>query len=84
MTVRCKVTCSFKQETQWGTILSFFPVTSGSEENKRFFSATPGGQFNFYSANTEAAAQFEMGKEYYFDMSPAIPADGLAGLQSPE
>ena len=68
---RCKVTCGFKQETQYGTLLSFNPVITGSEENKRFFAATPGGQFNFYTVNSDAAAHFEIGKEYYFDIIPA-------------
>jgi hypothetical protein len=46
-------------------------VYSGSEENKRFFAATPGGQFSFYTINQAAAAEFEMGKEYYFDIFAA-------------
>lgn len=69
--VRCKVNCNLKNETQYGTMLSFSPVISGSEENKRFFAATPGGQFIFFAAKPEVAAQFEMGKEYYFDITAA-------------
>jgi len=51
--------------------ITFNPVYSGSEENKQFFNATPGGQFAFYTVNAVAAAQFEMGKEYYFDIFAA-------------
>ena len=51
--------------------IQFSPVYSGSEENKKFFAATPGGTFSFYTVNKAAADQFEMGKEYYFDITPA-------------
>ena len=47
------------------------PVTSGSEENKRFFDATPGGQITLPCLNVEASKQFEIGKEYYVDFTPA-------------
>jgi hypothetical protein len=71
MTVRCKVVCNNKTQYGISENIQFSPVYSGSEENKKFFSATPGGNFSFYTVNKEAADQFEMGKEYYFDISPA-------------
>lgn len=70
MSVRCKFVCSFKE----GQSVHFSPVYSGSEENKEFFQATPGGQIAFYTVNQSALDRFEMGKEYYVDFSPAESA----------
>jgi len=67
MPVRCKFVCSFKE----GQSVHFSPVYSGSEENKKFFQATPGGQIAFYTVNQSALDQFEQGKEYYVDFTPA-------------
>lgn len=74
MAVRVKVVCSYKQvDSQGNTNLSFNCVYTGSEENKQFFAATPGGTFQFYTVNKNAGAGFEMGKEYYFDIFAAEP-----------
>lgn len=70
MPVRCKFVCSFKE----GQSVHFSPVYSGSEENQRFFQATPGGQIAFYTVNQSALDQFEQGKEYYVDFTPASAA----------
>jgi hypothetical protein len=67
MSVRCKFVCSFKE----GQSVHFSPVYSGSEENQKFFQATPGGQIAFYTVNQSALAQFEQGKEYYVDFTAA-------------
>lgn len=67
MTVRCKFVCSHKE----GQNVAFHPVYSGSEENKQFFAATPGGQFQLYIVNPSVLDQFEIGKEYYIDISAA-------------
>lgn len=74
MSVRCKFVCSFKE----GQSVHFSPVYSGSEENKEFFQATPGGQIAFYTVNQSALDQFEQGKEYYVDFT-AAPATKAAG-----
>jgi hypothetical protein len=65
--VRCKFVCGYKTENR----ISMHPVYSGSEENKKFFAATPGGNIEFYSINPDALAQFEQGKEYYIDFMEA-------------
>lgn len=46
-------------------------VSDGSEENKRFFKFTPNGQITIGLLTPEAWQQFELGKEYYVDFSPA-------------
>lgn len=68
MAIRVKVVCNHKAN---GNVV-FSPVYSGSEENKQFFAATPGGNFQFYTVNQKALDQFEMGKEYYFDIFAAV------------
>jgi hypothetical protein len=77
MAVRVKVVCNHKSQTTGEAPVSyvqFSPVYGGSDENKRFFAATPGGSFQFYTVNQSAANEFEMGKEYYFDIFAAEPA----------
>lgn len=46
----------------------FQAVSSGSEENKKFFAATPSGQVELSALRDDL---FEVGKEYYLDFSPA-------------
>ncbi len=41
------------------------------DENSKFWAATPSGKLEIGCANPAAAAQFEVGKEYYIDVSPA-------------
>lgn len=67
MSVRCKFACGYKD----GSSVHLAPVYTGSEENKRFFAATPGGLISFYTVNQDALDQFEQGKEYYVDFTPA-------------
>jgi hypothetical protein len=52
-----------------GIVLS--PVSCGSEENKQFWKYTPNGKIELSTINTEAVKQFEVGKEYYIDFTPA-------------
>lgn len=44
------------------------------DENNKFFNSTPTLSLTMYCVNPEAAAQFEMGKEYYIDFTPAEKA----------
>jgi hypothetical protein len=46
-------------------------VCGNSDENKQFFASTPSGQLQLGTVNVEAAAKFELGKEYYIDFTPA-------------
>lgn len=73
MKVRAKFYCAavndeptFKQKT-----VVFYPVTDGSEENKSFAKATPGGNLQLIiSYETPAVDAFEAGKQYYLDITP--------------
>jgi hypothetical protein len=47
------------------------PVAGTNEENKSFWKWTPSGKIELQVLNTEAADQFEVGKEYYVDFTPA-------------
>ena len=71
MATRLKVVLNSKDHFTASTSLVFTPVTNGSEENKKFFQYTPGGVIQFYSANPDVYAQFEVGKEYYVDIFAA-------------
>lgn len=67
MSVRAKFTC----ERNDNGVVTMRPVYQGSEENKTFWSYTPGGQITLSITNPEAIKQFEVGKEYYVDFTPA-------------
>ncbi|HAY23447.1 MAG TPA: hypothetical protein DCY27_15060 [Desulfobacterales bacterium] len=54
----------------WNSII-MSPVSGGSEENKAFWAATPGGRFEFNCVNNKAIEQLEVGKEYYVDFTIA-------------
>jgi hypothetical protein len=47
------------------------PVSGGSDENKRFYEATPAGQIELGTLNQEALAMFVIGQEFYVDFTPA-------------
>lgn len=47
------------------------PVVTGSPENEKFYAYTPHGQVLLSTVNPAAYGQFEVGKEYYGDFSPA-------------
>lgn len=51
--------------------IKMMPVTGGSEENLKFFEATPSGSVDLGTINEEAGRQFELGKAYYLDFTPA-------------
>lgn len=65
--VRAKFKCDYRRDAY----VALSPVYSGSEENKAFFAATPGGQILLHVVNESAAVQFVEGQEYYVDFTPA-------------
>jgi hypothetical protein len=54
-----------------GVVVKLNPVISGSDENKDFYKLSPSGSIELGTVNESAAAQFEIGKEYYVDFTPA-------------
>lgn len=47
------------------------PVSGGSEENKRFWDASPSGELRLGVINQAAWSAFELGREYYLDFTEA-------------
>lgn len=55
--------------------VKFVPVSGGSEENKRFYAATPSGSVEFTLSGTAAKSlgldQGKISSEFYVDITPA-------------
>lgn len=70
--MRCKMCCGSKVALGGGGFtLGFYAVYAGSEEDYRYFKATPSAQFYVSTVNEAAASKFEIGKNYYVDFSSA-------------
>lgn len=71
---RAKFTCIDKthstSDPSHGEV-SLRAVHAGSPENESFFNATPFGSISLGILNPDAFAQFEPGKDYYVDFTPA-------------
>lgn len=46
-----------------------------AHENTKFWEASPSGQISLSTVNGDAAAVFELGREYYIDFIPAAKED---------
>lgn len=53
------------------TLKFYASYDSSIPEDQRFAQATPSGTFEMTVDNPAALAQFELGKQYYFDITPA-------------
>jgi hypothetical protein len=53
--------------------IALSPVVSSdpNSENSKFYAATPGGEIKLSTINSDAAAAFELGEEYYIDFTKA-------------
>lgn len=75
MSVRAKFVVNSITRTLFGKeegqVIKLSPVYSDSPENKEFYKWTPAGSCELGTVNPEAAKQFELGKSYYLDFSPA-------------
>lgn len=75
MTVRAKFTLYEKHLMSWSSTaakLVFCPQYDTSiPEDDRFAKATPSGRFEMTVDNPAALEQFELGKSYYVDFTPA-------------
>ena len=73
---RCKMKLqSISESYSNGLAIKFTPVTGGSEENKKFYAATPGGSFEF-TVSEQASKSLgldvaKIGTEFYIDITPA-------------
>jgi hypothetical protein len=78
MSVRAKFAVVGIEKTKYGQdvmqTIKLNPVSSGSEENKMFWRYSPSGRIELGTVNAEAAAEFELGGEYYIDFSKAPTA----------
>ena len=71
-TVRAKFYCNTKAQMSSSPEpfidnYKFSAVTSGSDENKKFWKWTPSGMIELSSIRDDI---FEVGKEYYLDFTP--------------
>jgi len=75
MAVRSKFTVQKITQVSWSKdarIIEFGAVTAdGVPENERYHKYTPSGTVNITVDNPPAAAQFELGKTFYVDFTPA-------------
>jgi len=90
MSVRCKFKVQAIEKTPDGkqANINMYPVCSQdpNSENGQYWQYTPGGQFQINCVNEAAFSQFEVGNEYYIDITPApvaVPADQPAAEAPP-
>ena len=72
MQTRAKFKCHAVTQSDWGNgvfvfAAEFSAVCGDSEENKKFFAATPSGNIKIQTMRDN---YFEPGKEYYVDFTP--------------
>lgn len=77
MTIRAKFKVqSITKQVGWNGVkelhtIKLQPVTSGSDENKAFYAATPGGSIDISVVPESVGNQFSIGQEFYVDFTPA-------------
>ena len=78
MQTRAKFRCeTVTKKRHWDITKGFLydvelqPVMGGSEENKAFYEASPGGTITLQTIKDHG---FEPGKEYYIDFTEVLPA----------
>ncbi len=78
MSVRAKFTVNSITRSKWGEqevqTIKLSPVYGNGDpehENTKFWQASPSGSIELGTVNEAAARQFELGKEYYIDFTPA-------------
>lgn len=71
MTVRAKVTCDTIKDNAVTFSTVYEPDAAKDTENARFTKATPWGQIKLGIDNPTALEQFQPGKSYYVDFTPA-------------
>jgi hypothetical protein len=73
--VRAKFRVTKITHVEWSKTVRVIELTAvyddGIDENRRFARATPSGTLNMTVDNPAAAEQFQMGKVFYLDFTPA-------------
>ena len=69
--IRAKMYVSEIEKQGNSEVVKLWAVTSGSEENKSFATATPSASVSMSIDNPSAQGKFQKGKEYYVDFTPA-------------
>lgn len=69
--VRAKVICNGVANNHVTFNTVYEPDVERDSENARFTKATPSGEIRMHIDNEVALAQFEQGKQYYVDFTPA-------------
>lgn len=75
MSVRAKFRLTSITEHHWNptsrTLRFQAEYDQSIPEDRRFYDATPTGSFEMLCNNPSATGQFEIGKAYYIDLTPA-------------
>lgn len=71
MSVRAKVTCDEKTDNEVLFRTVYEDPDERDTENMRFTQASPWGEIRMGIDNPDALEQFEAGREYYVDFTPA-------------
>jgi len=70
--IRAKFSVQQISRSTYGHSVRLQPVTSGGEENRAFYAATPAGQLEMSGLKQEVVDLFgEPGSEFYVDFTPA-------------
>jgi hypothetical protein len=81
MAVRAKVRCDSLDGNTVRFSTVYEPDEARDPENARFTQATPWGSIELGIDNPRAREQFEPGKQYYVDFTPAVSATPVASDQ---
>jgi hypothetical protein len=68
---RAKFSCVEIVRVADSDTITFRPVISGSAENREFFKWTPAGSIVLGVVGSAVSRQFEVGRDYYVDFTPA-------------
>lgn len=69
--VRTESTISDGKELRTLVLVPVYGKSDPDHENSKFWKYTPSGEIKLGTVNEAAWEQFELGKEYYVDFTPA-------------
>lgn len=76
--IRAKMKCTNVNKDEQHEYVALVPVFGTSEENKTWSKYTPSGKLDLTISNTDAMGKLVPGKEYYVDISEAVPPPPIA------